>query len=230
MKVYNIFPLTICQSKIELEEVEKNKLISLVKEMKVNSKNLDYYNKVGSWTGDTQGFENLHNNDNFDNLYKEIKKKIVEYLEVLNIDHNQLDIYIQRSWATISEGNEHIDKHSHLQSHISFAYYLKKSKDDSKIIFYDDKRHNELIPGLFESPTANKRNIMNKLNVQNSASISVDPKEDDIIIFPSKTPHSTQQNAVNKERISISADISLIAKDSKLLEHLTPPIKNWIKI
>ena len=230
MKVYNIFPLTICQSKIDLEEVEKNKMISLVKEMKVNSKNLNYYNKVGSWTGDTQGFENLHNNGNFDNLYKEIKKKIIEYLEVLNIDHSQLDIYIQRSWATVSEGKEHIDKHSHLQSHISFAYYLKKSKDDSKIIFYDDKRHNELIPGLFESPTASDRKIMKKINIQNSASISIDPDEGEIVIFPSKTPHSTQPNASNKERISISADISLIAKDSKLLEHLTPPISNWKKI
>ena len=55
-------------------------------------------------------------------------------------------------------------------------------------------------------------------------------KEGDIVIFPSKTIHSTQPNASNKERISISADISLIAKDSKLLEHLTPPISNWQKM
>jgi uncharacterized protein (TIGR02466 family) len=230
MKVYNIFPLTICQSKIDIEDKEISNLISLIKEMKASSKNIDYYNKIGSWTGDTQGFENLHHNSEFNNLFGEIKKKLIEYLDVLNIDQEQLDIYIQRSWATISEGKEHIDRHSHLQSHISFAYYLKKSKEDSKIIFYDDKRHNELIPGLFESPTANKRKIMKKFNVQNSASISIDPEEDDIIIFPSKTPHSTQPNAVNNQRISISADISLIAKDSKLLEHLTPPIKNWIKI
>ena len=230
MKVYNIFPLTIYQSKIEIEDNEKKNLTLIVKSMKSNSKNLEYYNKVGSWTGDTQGFENLHMNPDFNNLYREIKKKIIEYLEVLNIDHNQLDIYIQRSWATISEGNEHIDKHSHLQSHISFAYYLKKSKEDSKIIFYDDKRHNELIPGLFESPTANKRKIIKKIDLHNSSSISIDPDEGDIVIFPSKTIHSTQPNASNKERISISADISLIAKDSKLLEHLTPPISNWQKM
>ena len=229
MKVYNIFPLTICQSKIDIEDKEKSNLISLIKEMKASSKNIDYYNKIGSWTGDTQGFENLHHNSEFNNLFGEIKKKLIEYLDVLNIDQEQLDIYIQRSWATISEGKEHIDRHSHLQSHISFAYYLKKSKEDSKIIFYDDKRHNELIPGLFESPTANKRKIMKKFNVQNSASISIDPEEDDIIIFPSKTPHSTQPNSNNNERISISADIALIAKDSKLLEHLTPPISNWRK-
>ncbi len=230
MKVYNIFPLTIYQSKIGIEENEKKKLISIIKDMKVNSKNIEYYNKVGSWTGDTQGFENLHHNPDFINFHKEVKKKIVEYLNVLNIDQNQLDIYVQRSWATISDGKEHIDKHSHLQSHISFAYYLKKSKGDSKINFYDDKRHNELIPGLFESPTANRRKILKKIDLHNSSSISIDPEEGDIVIFPSKTPHSTEPNVLNSERISISADITLIAKDSELLEHLTPPISNWQKI
>ncbi len=230
MKVYNIFPLTIYQSKIGIEENEKKKLISIIKNMKVNSKNIEYYNKVGSWTGDTQGFENLHHNPDFINFHKEVKKKIVEYLNVLNIDQNQLDIYVQRSWATISDGKEHIDKHSHLQSHISFAYYLKKSKGDSKINFYDDKRHNELIPGLFESPTANRRKILKKIDLHNSSSISINPEEGDIVIFPSKTPHSTEPNVLNSERISISADITLIAKDSELLEHLTPPISNWQKI
>lgn len=54
-------------------------------------------------------------------------------------------------------------------------------------------------------------------------------EEDDIIIFPSKTLHGTQKNANNNERISISADISIFAKESKNLEHLTPPFSEWIK-
>ena len=53
-------------------------------------------------------------------------KKYIDYLEHLAIDISQLDIFIQRSWATISFGTETIAKHKHMQSHISFAYYLKK--------------------------------------------------------------------------------------------------------
>ena len=52
MKVYNIFPLTIYQSKIGIEENEKKKLISIIKDMKVNSKNIEYYNKA-VWIEDT---------------------------------------------------------------------------------------------------------------------------------------------------------------------------------
>ena len=63
----------------------------------------------------------------------------------------------------------------------------------------------------------------------NSSEVTILPKEDDIIIFPSKTFHSTEKNKNNKNRISISADISIFAKDENYLEHLTPPINLWKK-
>ena len=63
-----------------------------------------------------------------------IKKKIQIYLDFLKIDKDQIETYIQRSWATISVGSEVISKHQHLQSHLSFSYYLKKSKEDSNFI------------------------------------------------------------------------------------------------
>ena len=52
----------------------------------------------------------------------------------------------------------------------------------------------------------------------------------DIVIFPSKTPHGTAQGPNNNERISISGDVIFLAKDSNLLEHLTPSFDNWKKI
>ena len=45
--------------------------------------------------------------------------------------------------------------------------------------------------------------IIKKIDLHNSSSISIDPDEGDIVIFPSKTIHSTQPNASNKERLLI---------------------------
>jgi len=230
MKIYNLFPLTIIKSKIDLTDDEKNKTVKLIKDMKNNSKNLNYKNKASSWTGDTQGFDELHNDTNFKKLFDEIKKKITEYLDILSIDHNQFDIYIQRSWATISQGKESINKHKHMQSHLSFAYYLKKSKEDSKIIFFDEYKHNEFIPSLFESPSIKKKEIIKKVDIYNADNAAFEVEEGDIVIFPSKTLHGTQPNIENNERISIAADVSLLAKDAKSLEHLLPPVKAWRKI
>ncbi len=230
MPIYNIFPLTIFKTKIELSNDEKNKMIKSIQDMKNNSKNLSYKNQKSSWTGDTQGFEELHNDKNFKKLYEEINKKIIEYLEIIGIDHNQIDIYIQRSWATISQGKESINRHKHMQSHLSFAYYLKKSKEDSKIIFYDEHKHNEFVPDIFGSPSVIEKGLIKKTNIHNSDHVIFDVGENEIVIFPSKALHGTQQNIENNERISISADISLFAKNAKLLEHLIPPMKSWKKI
>ena len=229
-QIFNFFPLSILKSKIEFSEEKKKKMLDEIFAMEKKSKNNEYKNQTSSWTGDTQGFEYIHNNPIFDDFFVEVKKRIIEYLDALQVDSEQLDIFIQRSWATISKEKENIALHKHLQSHLSFAYYLKKSETDANLLLIDETKHNEFLPGLFLSPTSNKRQIIKKRNISNTAAIVFDAKEDDIVIFPSKTPHQTQPNIKNNNRISISADIFICSKDSENLENLVTPFKNWKSI
>ena len=228
-KIFNFFPLTVYKSTLSLSENEKNEMIEQVRLMEKKSKNLDYKSATKAWTGDTQGFEYLHNNPKFKNLFIQINNCILEYLESLSVNYKKLDLYFQRSWATISKKTEHIDNHSHDQSHLSIAFYLKKQKDDAKIMFFDTSKHNEFIPQLFDSRSLAKENIFKKRDILNSSKVVFDTKEDDLLIFPSKTIHGTEQGKSNSERISISADIVFLAKDSSTLEHLVPPVENWKK-
>ena len=230
MKVHNFFPLSILQDQIKLTDEEKINLINDIRIMKSNSQNSDYKLNKASWTGDTQGHEYIYNNPKFSNLFEEIKKKIHNYLDFLKIDQDQIETYIQRSWATISVDSEVISKHQHLQSHLSFAYYLKKNKEDSNFIIYDDEKKNEFIPGLFGSRTLVQKKLIKQITLATASKVSLDVKEDDIVIFPSKTPHSTDQIKTNAERISISGDIIFLAKDTNLIEHLTPNFRNWKKL
>ena len=230
MPLQHLFPLSIYNSKIVLNSDYKNELINLILKSKSDKILYNRY-KEGSfaWTGDQEGHSELHNLEVFKILFDQIKIKIIDYLDLLNIDYSKFDIFFQRSWSTISNNNEFISKHNHAQSNISFAYYLKKTQNDSKIIFWDNNKANEIIPELFSSPTVKSKNIIKKKDENNSSNATIDPKENDIIIFPSKTFHSTQQKKENSNRITISADISLYAKDSIDLEHLTPPITSWKK-
>jgi uncharacterized protein (TIGR02466 family) len=230
MKVHNFFPLSILQDQIKLTDEEKINLINDIRIMKSNSQNSDHKLNKASWTGDTQGHEYIYNNPKFSNLFGEIKKKIQIYLDFLKIDQDQIETYIQRSWATISVDSEVISKHQHLQSHLSFAYYLKKNKEDSNFIIYDDEKKNEFIPGLFGSRTLVQKKLIKQITLATATKISLDIKEDDIVIFPSKTPHSTDQIKTNAERISISGDIMFLAKDTNSIEHLTPNFRNWKKL
>ena len=229
-QIFNFFPLSVLKSRVDLSVQQKKKMLDEIFNMEKKSKNSEYKNQTSSWTGDTQGFEYIHNNSVFNDFFIEVKKKILEYLESLQIDHEQLDIFVQRSWATISKDKENISLHKHLQSHLSFAYYLKKTETDANLLFIDETKHNEFLPGLFLSPTSNKRQIIKKRNVSNSAAIVFDAKEDEIVIFPSKTAHQTQPNVNNNNRVSISADIFITTKNSENLEHLVSPFKSWKNI
>ena len=230
MQIINLFPLSIIREKISLSQNIKNEMIEDIRSMVKNSKNESYKSNNSSWTGDTQGFENIYRNEKFKELFLEIKKKISNYLNHLKINEKSIELYITRSWATVSNGKENISKHKHQQSHISFAYYLKKNNDDSNLVFFAEDFQNEIVPGLFTNSTVRSKGIIKENTIFNTPSIDIKTEEDDILIFPSKANHGTQPNKINNERISISADIICVAKNSELLETTMPPLDKWDKI
>ena len=118
MKIINLFPLTIVEDTIILDEAERKILVTEIERMK----GLKHTNNSNfAWTGDTKGQEFLFSNDLFKNLANKISKSIINYLEVLEINCDLLDIYYQRSWSTYSETEQKINFHTNSQSNISFA-------------------------------------------------------------------------------------------------------------
>lgn len=226
-KLIHLFPLTIYKSHLGLTDSERKELIEDVYLQEKQSKNVKYKNNYNSWTGDTQGFEFLFLNKKFNRLFSLISKEIKAYTEVIGIHSEKIDFYYQRAWATISRKGENISMHSHNQSHITFAYYLKKKKDDGKLVFHNEKAQNEISSGMFNS-NLYKENLF-KPNYANAARCNFPPELDEIVIFPSKTQHSTITNETSDDRMSISGDISIISKNSENLETLLTPINKWKK-
>ena len=226
--IMQIFSLLVYKAKIGLTENERNILIKEVYDQESKSKNLAYKKKSNAWTGDTQGFEYLYANKKFEKLFNLISLNVKKYTEIVGLDNDKIDFYFQRAWATIARNNENILPHKHQQSHISFAYYLKKNKNDGALVFWNEASHNDIVPGLFKSFYHSSLDFF-KTNLYNANSVSFWPKVDEIYIFPSKSQHSTSQNKANEERMSISADISIIAKKSENVEFLQTPINKWMK-
>ena len=149
--IIQLFPLSLYKAKIGLTENERSILITEVQAQKLKSKNPSYKTKTGTWTGDTQGFEFLYLNKKFEKLFNLISLTIKKYTDCLGINNNKINFYYQRAWSTIAKGNENISPHQHKQSHISFAYYLKKNINDGSLNFHNESLYNEIAPGLFHS-------------------------------------------------------------------------------
>jgi len=229
-EIIRIFPLLVYKTKVGLTDEERDILAKEIFEQETKSKKLLDEASSSAWTGDTKGFEFLYTNKKFEKLFNLISASIKKYTELLGINNEKIDFYYQRAWATISRKDGYIGKHKHSQSHISFAYYLKKDKHHGALNFHNESVQNEIAPMLFRSPSDDSRiNDFFKPNYDNAKVATVYPQVDEIYIFPSKVVHSTAANKTTNERISISADISLIAKDSENLEHLLTPINRWMK-
>ena len=226
MKALNLFPLTIAQDIIVIDEHERTILINEIEKMQ--STNEKTNKSIYAWTGDTKGYEFIFSNNIFKNLSKQISTSIIKYLELFEINTDLLDIFYQRSWATYTNNEENINFHTHSQSNISFAYYLLKPNNSGGIIFRSNELQNEIAKNIFTNSKLEK-SLINKANPYNSDRSMFDLDQDSIIVFPSKTPHATVPNKSNEPRISISGDISIMLKDSKGFEHLMPNFSNWTK-
>ena len=224
---YKIFPLSIFKGKINVKSEEKEALANLILNQSKSSKDSKKIQKA--WTGDVNNHQHLLKNHKFKVFLDQIKNNVFLYLYNLGIDKKKINLYLNRSWGTVSENEEKINLHKHSYAHISFAYHIKKSHNSGDLCFKASNFQNEFTSQIFTNPII-RRKLINKDNEHNSDTIRLDSKEDDIFIFPSKTLHFTQLNNTKEPRISISGDITITLKNSDGFENLLTPTDEWLSL
>jgi len=221
----DMFPLSVLQDEILLSDDDKNKMINFILKLEKDNPNKNKISKDDAWLGDTKGNEFLFKNSEMAKLEKLISDKIKIYTEMLGISSDKLDFYYQRSWATVTRKAERIKLHAHVQSNISFAYYLKKPENSGDLRFSAEPQ-NEIATGLFSGDHVNL-GLIKKVNPRNIPNADIKIKENDIVVFPSKARHSTMPNLTDEPRISISGDVTIMLKDSLGYEKIMPHYNNW---
>lgn len=229
-KFTDLFPLSVYRDVLGVDPQRRRSLAALVFADEAAKPTLP--DQESAWLGDTAGHEFLFSDVRFAVLFEKIAAAVKQYAQGLGIAPQQVNFYFQRSWATVSRQGQRIFEHAHLQSHISFAYYLQKPTDGGGIYFSVDRHPNELAQGLFTIQKSDDGILSGGLTDpaiydRTMNRRYLEPVEDEIVIFPSKTLHSTAPNMTTTPRISISADVVLTLKDSAGHETLMPPVKRW---
>lgn len=122
------------------------------------------------------------------NIVENINNKINEYA----IDYGVRKLKLDNSWVNIQNKNSILNKHSHPDSIVSGALYLKVDKNSSKIYFY------------------NPNTYLTFVNVLKQTEFSCEnyyftPQLGDLILFPSWLMHGSNDEKNNSiERIVLS--------------------------
>jgi uncharacterized protein (TIGR02466 family) len=222
-KLMNLFPLTIFKDQIIVSEDKKKELTNHV--ITSSKQNLFLKSDTKSWTGDINHEQFLLSDPKFKVFFDEISKKSKIYVETLGINTSKVNMYLNRSWGTVSNEGENIASHQHANSHISFAYYPRKPINSGNISFQTKDHFNHIMPNLFK--LRNLDQGLFNLNTHNASITNVETNEDDIFFFPSKTLHFTETCKSKEQRVSISGDIFITLKDSDKYENVLTPIEKW---
>jgi uncharacterized protein (TIGR02466 family) len=218
-----LFSLSVFRKQLTLTEEYRDELCRTILEMESHRRSVD---SETAWLGDAAGFEFLFGEPKFEELFAQIGDAIKGYTQELGLNNDRLAFYYQRSWATVSREGQRIFEHAHLQSHLSFAFYLKKPADGGGIYFSVAQHPNEFAEGLF-TLSKEELGIIAKPGPRTLNRVYVEPREGEILIFPSKTLHSTSPNMTTEPRISISADVVVTLEESRGHETLMPPVEKW---
>ncbi len=221
--IVNAFPLSIYRSPMALDPQARAGMIDAIFEM--GGRESQKAEGI-TWTGDVNGHGFLHRDPRFRAAFESFSEHLAAYLESLKVDGGQLRLYYTRAWATISRSREQIRPHRHLQSHISLVYYLLKPERSGGITFIDWDAPNQFAPQLFR-PENQRHRLFTDLNIGNAQSLTVGPREGDVLIFPASTHHATEPNLSPEPRLSISVDVLATARNPDALNFLLPDPERW---
>ena len=170
-----------------------------------------------------EAMDKLHLDVKYNDLFQELNKHIVAYIQALRYDLKKFNINIVKAWSTYTAKDQHIALHRHTASHFSTVYYVRA--DDMGDLQIEEEQGAKL--GLYIPPTDQYFSSWNKFNF---ASYIITAETGKFVIFPSTLMHKTLDNTKDKPRISISSDILLTMKEGVSAEHCIPHPKGWLTI
>ena len=204
-EVFNLFPTPVFRSNIDIDADTKEFLINSSFE-RMSSGN-------GNFTKDNYILDNKVCKGFVGKLFCQLELFVDSYLR---IDDSNFEWYMSNSWVVEHEPNDYAHMHSHANSLISGVYYLDVTEDSGDITFHKPTGMTNIFHMSTDIPFKEYTPI-------NSGTWSFEPRDGDIILFPSHLFHSIGMNVTNKLRYSLAFNFhikgALGTKDS-LIDHL----------
>ena len=105
-------------------------------------------------------------------------------------------ITILEMWSVVNKKKTFNVQHSHPNSLLSAAYYVKAKKNSGSIKFFDPKE----MKVMYHPPIKSYNEISAEV-------IKIEPEEGKLLIFPSYLNHAVEENQSDEDRIVISFNL-----------------------
>ena len=188
MKLQSLFitPIMITKS------VGHENLVDRLYEIKKQDKKGVPKSNIGGW----HSHDELYKDEKFKQITGDILFNAKECFKHLELQNN-IDPELTGLWAIINPPGSRNTVHTHPYNFLSGVYYLKVPQKSGNLVFLDPRPQAEIL-----SAPVNKN-----ASVHLTHSVSYEPKDNDLIFFPSWLQHEVKINNSNKDRIILSFNI-----------------------
>ena len=111
-------------------------------------------------------------------------------------DSNSVDI--EGMWSIINKKGSFNIQHNHPNSYLSSAYYVRHPEKSGSIKFFDPREQKSI-----RSPKIKNYGELS------AATVEIEPKEGDLLIFPSYLYHAVAENLSEENRIIVSFNVDI---------------------
>ncbi len=194
IRIHKFFPVPVFEKKLdnykELNPLLENYIYELKKKDPIGQKR----SNAGGW-----------HSPFFDPKESEVVRKFIssfnKFLPEIMSEHmgwkiNKEKITILEMWSIVNKKKTFNVQHSHPNSLLSAAYYVKAKKNSGSIKFFDPKE----MKVMYHPPIKSYHEISAEV-------IKIEPEEGKLLIFPSYLNHAVEENQSDEDRIVISFNL-----------------------
>ena len=195
-EIFKFFPEPIFKFKFEEAKSFNKKLSEYIYGLQKDDPEGTSKSNKGGWHS-----KNFKLNDKNSIQFKfamELQKYISKTFQTLGWKTENQNIRVKEIWAIINKKNDFNVVHTHPNSFLSAAYYVKAPKNCGKF--------------QVENPNIAKRHFSPEIAYKNEFNAQVaglEINEGDLLIFPGYLPHKVAKNESEEDRIVISFNVDI---------------------
>ena len=195
-EVLKFFPEPVFKYKFEKAEFFNNELAQYIYSLQKEDLNGLTKSNRGGWH--SKDFKLTDQNSIQFKFAVELQKYIFDTFQKFGWETGKNNIRITQMWAIINKKDDFNVIHTHPNTYLSAAYYVKAPKNCGKFIV--------------ENPNIAKRHSFPPIAHRNELNLllnGLDINEGDLLLFPGYLPHKVGKNETDEDRIVISFNVDL---------------------
>ena len=195
-KIYRLFPTPVFHFRVENYQELNTELENYILNLKKKDEKGTKKSNAGGWHSYNFDINNDNTAKKFAKIFEEFYKKIIINKMGWKYDSNK--VKMEAMWSIINKKGSFNIQHNHPNSYLSAAYYVRHPEKSGNIRFFDPREQKNI-----RYPKIKKYTDLSAVIIEK------DPKEGDLLIFPSYLYHSVGENLSEDDRIIVSFNVEI---------------------